>query len=202
MPITKICLLNSSFIEDRELANYISWLSPFELQRYQRFVRPLRQRQFLVGRILLRQSLSQLLNLPVNELQLSECPGNVPRLGNPELTHTGFSLSHSGSWIACAVSANGKLGLDIELLNPNRDFSALALQAFNTDESAWLEQRPASDRMRDFYQLWTTKEAQIKLNQPSAQCLHFPHPDLSITLCSAKRLEFLPQVVLSSLSAE
>ncbi|MBI3728161.1 MAG: 4'-phosphopantetheinyl transferase superfamily protein [Burkholderiales bacterium] len=197
-----IYLLSLHAVNDAGLSVFLPWLSSSEVQRYQRFIRPERQRQFLVGRILLRQALSGLLGLPATELEVIEQPGNAPRLNDPELTHAGFSLSHSGSWVACAVSANSKLGLDIELLNPDRDFSALALQAFNADENDWLAQQDASDRVRDFYQLWTTKEAQIKLNVVSAQCMQFVHPELSITLCSDKQFASTPQLLLSSLSAK
>ncbi|MBC3919843.1 4'-phosphopantetheinyl transferase superfamily protein [Undibacterium sp. CY18W] len=203
--------MDSSLIEDRELACYISWLGPTELQRYQRFVRPERQRQFLLGRILLRQSLSQLLDVPVSALQLTECPGNAPQLDFPVCPDLGFSLSHSGNWVACALSASTRLGLDIELLNPDRDFSALALHAFDAAENAWLQQQDAGNRMHDFYRLWTSREAHIKLNAKlnaelnveNAECLHFPHPELSITLCSAEQLTSSPQLLhIDLLSAE
>ncbi|MES2039443.1 MAG: 4'-phosphopantetheinyl transferase superfamily protein [Pseudomonadota bacterium] len=197
-----IYLLSLRALSDADLSGFLPWLSSSEVQRYQRFIRPERQRQFVAGRILLRQALSSLLGLPATELELIEQPGNAPRLNNPELTHAGFSLSHSGSWVACAVSATSKLGLDIELLNPDRDFSALALQAFNANENAWLAQQDADNRACDFYQLWTAKEAQIKLNVASAQCMHFPHPELSITLCSDKRFTSQPQFLPSSLSAK
>ncbi|MFZ6775329.1 4'-phosphopantetheinyl transferase family protein [Undibacterium sp. Ji83W] len=197
-----IYLLSLRALNDVDLSAFLPWLSSSEVQRYQHFIRPERQQQFLAGRILLRQALSSLLGLPASELELTEQPGSAPRLNNPELTHAGFSLSHSGPWVACAVSATSKLGLDIELLNSGRDFSALALQAFNTDENAWLAQQDAGNRVRDFYQLWTTKEAQIKLNAASAQCMHFPHPELSVTLCSDTRFASPPQFLLSSLSAK
>ncbi|WP_422975892.1 4-phosphopantetheinyl transferase [Undibacterium sp. Ji49W] len=202
--------MDSSLIEDRELACYTSWLGPTELQRYQRFVRSERQRQFLLGRILLRHSLSQLLDVPVSVLQLTERPGNAPQLDFPVCPDLGFSLSHSGNWVACALSASTRLGLDIELLNPDRDFPALALHAFDAAdavENAWLQQQDVGNRMHDFYRLWTSREARIKLNaklnMENAECLHFPHPELSITLCSAGQLTSPPQLLhIDLLSAE
>lgn len=207
MSVAKIWLVDSSLIEDRELACYTSWLGPTELQRYQRFVRQERQRQFLLGRILLRQSLSQLLDVPVSTLQLTERTGNAPQLDFPACPDLGFSLSHSGNWVACAVSASTRLGLDIELLNPDRDFSALALHAFDTAENAWLQQQDAGNHMRNFYRLWTSREARMKLNAKlnaaSPECLHFPHPELSITLCSAGQFTSPPQLLhIDLLSAE
>lgn len=197
-----IYLFSLHTLTDSDLASFLPRLSDSEVQRYRRFIRPERRQQFLAGRILLRQVLAHLLDMPTTELELIEQAGNAPRLGQPELSGVGFSLSHSGRWVACAVSASSKLGLDIEVLNPERDFFALALQAFNADENVWLAQQDAGNRMHDFYQLWTTKEAQIKLNQASAQCLHLPHPELSITLCSSKPLSSAPQLLATTLSAK
>ncbi|MCH8620662.1 4'-phosphopantetheinyl transferase superfamily protein [Undibacterium sp. TS12] len=202
MSIAKVWLVDSSSIKDRELTCYTSWLAPTELRRYRCFVRPERQRQFLIGRVLLRQRLSQLLEVPVDVLQLTERPGNAPQLDFPAFPDIGFSLSHSGNWIGCALSSNNKLGLDIELLNPDRDFSALALHAFDAEESVWINQQDADNRMHAFYQLWTKKEAQIKLNLPCAQCLQLPHHALSITLCSDRQFVSPPLLLQVGLSAE
>lgn len=197
-----IYLLSLHALTEVVLANFLPWLTESEVQRYRRFIRPERRQQFLAGRIILRRALAQLLDMPATELEVIEQAGNAPRLGQPELSDVGFSLSHSGQWVACAVSGNTKLGLDIEMLNPERDFSALALQAFNADENTWLAQQDAGNRLHDFYQLWTAKEAQIKLNQASVQCVHLPHPELSITLCSSRQLTSAPQLLQTSLSAE
>lgn len=184
-------------ISDIDLAGYFPWLSTSEVLRYERFIKKERQRQFLAGRVLLRLALGQLLDLPASTLQLTERPGNAPQLDFPACPDLGFSLSHSGNWVACAVSTSTRLGLDIELLDPDRDFSALALHAFDAAENAWLQQQDAGNRVRDFYQLWTSKEARIKLNAANAsaeQCIHFPHPELSIMLCSAGQLTPPPQL--------
>lgn len=196
----KIFLLDISLLAD--LQPYECYLSAGEEARCRQFVRFERRNQFLAGRMLLRQSLSQLLDIPFKDVQLTEQKGNAPRFdwsGNPEI---GFSLSHSGNWVACAVSTTAKLGLDIELLNADRDLPELALHAFDTEENAWLNRQDATNRVRDFYQLWTRKEAQFKLNLPPVQCVHLPHPALSITLCSDRQLASPPQLVCICLSAE
>jgi len=199
---TCIYLLDLHTLSDQDSADFLVCLGDGEMQRYKRFIRPERQRQFLAGRILLRQALSRLLGLAITEVELMEQAGKAPQLHKPDLPEVGFSLSHSGPWVACAVSVDSKLGLDIEMLNPERDFAALALQAFGADESVCLDGLDASQRMYKFYQLWTSKEAQFKLNEPVAQYMHFSHPELAITLCSASRLEPAPQLVLTSLSAK
>jgi 4'-phosphopantetheinyl transferase len=192
-------LVDGRAIGDEALAPFVAWLSPGEAQRYARFVRPLRRRQFLIGRILLRQALGKLLGVPAATVELVEQPGNAPRLAWPDSALPGFSLSHSGPWVACAVSADTKLGLDIEQIDPARDVLALAAQAFDQDEIAWLCARPDASRMRDFYQLWSTREARFKLNAPGAHCISLAHAQLSVVLCSARPLPHRPELVPASL---
>ncbi|MFZ6870876.1 4'-phosphopantetheinyl transferase family protein [Undibacterium sp. Di27W] len=195
-------MLDTSTLTDLALQSYQHYLNVDEALRYQRFVRRERQRQFLAGRVLLRRSLGQLLKVPHTSLRLIEQRNNAPLLDWPDSPDIGFSLSHSGNWVACAVSATSRLGLDIELLNPARDFSALALHVFDAEENACLNQQDQADRMHDFYRLWTSKEAHIKLNVPSAQCIQLAHTELSITLCSARQLTATPQLLQTSLSVE
>ncbi|MBI3285472.1 MAG: 4'-phosphopantetheinyl transferase superfamily protein [Burkholderiales bacterium] len=195
-----IYLLNAADPGAADLAPYLAWLSAGETERYQRFVRRERQRQFLLGRILLRQALSPLLQIPAGKLSLTEQSGRAPRLdGWPDI---GFSISHSGAWLACAVSATTGLGLDIERLNPARDFHALAQHAFDADEIAWLQARPAASLAADFYRLWSSKEARFKVGAPGAHCLQLPHPELAIALCSAQPLAQTPSLLRTSLSPE
>ena len=66
-----------------------------------------------------------------------------------------FSLSHCEGRIACALSTQGRVGLDVEALGGMRatDFH-LYLSA---DERAW-----AGRSTRRFYTVWTRKEAVVK----------------------------------------
>lgn len=190
----QVWLVDGSTVGDRALAGFMSWLTPAEAQRYGRFVRRERQRQFLIGRVLLRQALGRLLGMPGSSVRLLERAGNAPLLDLPGSASVGFSLSHSGVWIACAVSATTAVGLDIEVIDPARDLAALAAQAFDSEQNAWLAARPEASRARDFYQLWSEKEALFKLQLPSAQCIRLMHPALSVALCSAYRLERAPEL--------
>ena len=176
-------------VDDAALAACLGWLSAPESVRYHRFVRPLRQRQFLLGRALLRRTLGQLLSLPPESIALTERDGLSPLLDYPGST-IGFSLSHSGSWVACAICAQSPLGLDIEMLDAQRDLSALAQQAFDVSERNWFAAQPAGARVAAFYYLWSRREARIKLasnsgsTQPGFQFV-LPHGSVSVVLCSA-----------------
>jgi 4'-phosphopantetheinyl transferase len=192
----RLCLTDSRMVRDDTLATFHGWLGPSELQRHAQFVRRARQRQFLLGRGLLRQMLGELLGIECEAVRLLERHGQAPLLDLPEYSDVGFSLSHSGPWVACTVSSSSALGLDIEMLDASRDLAALAAQAFDADENAWFNARPESGQVRDFYALWSAKEALFKLGGPSAKCLQFEHPELSIALCSAQPLVPAPALTI------
>jgi len=195
---TLLWLLDASALGEPQLAGYLSWLSPSELERHGRFTRPARQRQFIAGRILLRRALGALLGTDGADIILTEQPGAAPRLVRPASESIGFSISHSGRWVACAASLESKLGLDIEVIDPTRDIAALAGQAFDARQIAWFNDCPEAERTGIFYALWCAQEAGIKLGQASAACFQVRHADLAIALCSAQRLEQAPRLELQA----
>ncbi len=188
MPVrASLQLVDGRSIAPAQLDEWSGWLGSGEAQRYQRFVRAERRRQFVIGRALARTMLGQLLGAAPPSLLIEDRPGQAPVLSGLD-PNTFFSISHSGHWIACAVSADTALGLDIEQLDAGRDIAALATQSFDAACCAWLAARPDASRLRDFYQLWSTQEARIKLNAEPASSLVLAHPDLAIVLCSAAPL--------------
>jgi 4'-phosphopantetheinyl transferase len=68
-----------------------------EARRYGRFKRKERQRQFLLGRMLLRFAVSNLISLPLDVLTIIERAGKQPQLvlRNERYLQPAFSISHS-----------------------------------------------------------------------------------------------------------
>jgi 4'-phosphopantetheinyl transferase len=180
---TILWLTDAASLSEATLQGYAGWLGEDERQRAERFVRPARRRQFIVGRALLRLALGRLLGEAPKSIILQERPGNAPLLVSPGDGRMGFSISHSGPWVACAASAEGRVGMDIELIDAARDVDALAAQAFDKRERAWLAARPRASYVRDFYQMWSTAEARFKLGLAPASTFEFIHPTLSVVLC-------------------
>jgi 4'-phosphopantetheinyl transferase len=164
-PSASVWLADGRLIHDDDLAFFARRLGADEADRYRRFARRERQRQFLVGRILLRFAIGRLTGLPLAAIGIAEQPGNAPRLSLPDshCLQPGFSLSHSGNWIACTVSRDTRLGIDIEIINPKRDIAGVAESAFPADEYAWLQRQPDEAQTAAFYQLWSFREALYKL---------------------------------------
>lgn len=67
-----------------------------------------------------------------------------------------FNLSHSGSLLACALTDNGMVGIDVELVRPLRD-ERMFEQILATQETL-----PPDADHHLFFQYWTRKEAVIK----------------------------------------
>jgi 4'-phosphopantetheinyl transferase len=178
-------LTDAATLSDTALAGYAGWLGEGERQRAARFVRPARRRQFIAGRALLRLALARTLGMEPDTIHLLERPAAAPQLALAGHEHIGFSISHTACWVACAVSTAGRVGVDIELIDPARDIDALAGQAFDAQERAWLASRPAASRVRDFYTLWSTAEARFKLGAEPVSTFEFQHPELSVVLCGA-----------------
>lgn len=188
MHAATVWLFDSRNLDAATVAAFEDWLGASERVRLAGFVRRERRRQFVLGRALLRCALAPLLGaLPAN-IALIERRGQAPLLDCPvpELPH--FSLSHSGPWIACAVSSGAALGLDIERRDATRDIHALAAQAFDAEQQAMLARLPPAQRMEAFYQLWSSAEARYKLGAPAAHEAVLAHASLSIVLCSAQPL--------------
>jgi len=196
--IARICFIDLDTVSDAQLSVAgLHLLNGQEIARYRRFARPLRQRQFLAGRLLLRQSVAQLLDVPVSAITLTEQAQRAPLLhvAGTDVS-PGFSLSHTGKWVACAVSSTAQLGLDIEMLNPDRNLAGLARHSFQARELAWFESQP--DPVSAFYHLWSCREARYKLTQSHTigsdeHSYALPHPAVSVVLMSDRALSAVPQ---------
>ena len=159
-----VYLLDLDALNPADLLPMQDRLGPSELIRYHGFARALRSRQFLVGRMLLRQAVALALQVPERDITLLERPDQAPLLSIAGQLHDcGFSISHSGNWVACACSATARLGLDIEMLNGARNLRALAARSFDQDDLAWFDTQ--TDQVYAFYRLWSRKEARFKLQQ-------------------------------------
>lgn len=191
-------LVDIGGVDEVAMDAFAARLGASEAARYARFARPLRRRQFLFGRMLLRHAVGALLGVPAATVGALEQPGQAPRLLLADVARAipFFSLSHSGDWVACAVSVDAPLGLDIEVMDAARDVLALAAASFDPAESDWLAGLPDAARAPAFYRLWSEAEARHKLGPCAAPvCVGLPHESLSIVLCSAAPLSAAPEVL-------
>jgi 4'-phosphopantetheinyl transferase len=191
-PAATVWLLDGLAMDAAAVSACESWLGASERQRLAGFVRVERRRQFVLGRGLLRAALAPLLGRAPADIFLIERRAHAPLLDLPQAGLPCFSLSHSGQWIACAVSARAPIGLDIERLDQTRDVMAPAAQVFDSRQQALLAGLAPAARVTQFYLWWSSREAHVKLGLPAVSEAELPHPALSIVLCSAHNLDAAP----------
>jgi 4'-phosphopantetheinyl transferase len=68
-----------------------------------------------------------------------------------------FNISHSGEYLLLAISKNGQVGVDIEIIKQDEDLSQLSPIVFSSSEQQLIHNN------LHFTQLWTKKEALLKL---------------------------------------
>lgn len=126
---------------------------PFH-QRAKRFHRWQDRCATLLGRMLLLEGLQKigLSNTDLNTIYYSDF--GKPALDGPVY----FNISHSGSMVACALTDQGEVGLDVELLRP------INLDDFRdwTDPPPWEATANPKEKLNYFYDFWTLRESVLK----------------------------------------
>ena len=174
--------------------------------------------------MLLRFAVSKLISQPLDTLALIEREGSPPQLmvHNERYQQPAFSISHSRDWVACVVSSNASLGLDIEVETPGRDIIGICQSAFHPKDHGWLLSQPETARLSAFYQLWCTKEALYKLlfslgrerifsplvgsdGTVAAEGYRWhrfslPHSSLALVICSDQPLSLIHSLQLNGLT--
>lgn len=122
--------------------------------RITRFVRSEDRARGTAGTLLIRRMVSEYLGHDDFKIERDEY--GKPFLKGAEDFY--FSLSHSGSY---AVSACGStpVGIDVEICAPH-DIAKFR-RIFREEDLKLL--RSSSDRLRDFYRIWTVREAWSKM---------------------------------------
>lgn len=136
-----------------------SLLDVTESLRAERLRIPEKARAFVVARTRLRQILGFYLNIPPIDVQFTYNDNGKPFLKEREVH---FNLSHSGPWAICVVSRELEVGTDLEFVSKELDTAKLACRSFSPAEKSWLNNTPEYRRRRNFFRLWTRKEAWLK----------------------------------------
>jgi 4'-phosphopantetheinyl transferase len=123
-------------------------------QKLNRFKRWQDQHAFLLGKLLTQQALCSV-GYPADSLYRLQ----YNEYNRPFLDHAvDFNISHAGEYVVCAITTQGRVGIDIELIKPiNLDdfYHYLSQQEWQAVVSS-----PTS--LEIFYNYWTIKESVIK----------------------------------------
>lgn len=133
-------------------------LSATERQRHAAYRRPADQRRFLVARGALRQLLGHWLDLAPAAVSIEVGSHGKPHsAGAPP-----FNLSHSGDLILLAFHHGVEVGVDVEQVKRDLDWSAIATRVFPPAQVAALEALPQEARVWGFFTAWCRLEALLK----------------------------------------
>jgi 4'-phosphopantetheinyl transferase len=143
--------------------DFFSCLSDDEVERANKLKVDDKKTQFVITRGVLRQLLSNVLDMSEKEIVFNYGEHNKPYLDcqyNNQSVE--FNVSHSGNYALIALGLKDKLGVDIEMINNKVDYQSLSQRFFSNIERKSLLKINESEQLDTFYRIWTRKEAFIK----------------------------------------
>ncbi len=127
---------------------------PTGLTRKEKVLKRRIQQQFV-----LRLLLGSTLGKPGKDIRIEKSAAGKPSIRNSALE---FNLSHSGAWLAVALTVGHPVGVDIEIQRHMRRPVELARRFFSVDEANAIEALEDPERSRLFLRQWTAREALVK----------------------------------------
>lgn len=122
------------------------------------------QAQAILSPALCRHALSAVWpTTPAAAWDLGHTPSGAPSVGGLA-KHATLSLSHTRGMLACAIGVDARVGVDIEPLARRASAARISARLFAPDEQAFvMRHAEGAARMGAFLQLWTLKEALLKV---------------------------------------
>ena len=145
----------SEKIRDDLLLTYKSWLPPQLVKKNSSFRFWEDQHRNLLGLLLLIKGLKkfgyskEVLHKLVYDNYLRPSLKNIP---------LDFNISHSGDYVACAISKTNRVGIDVEIIQ-NIDFTGFKSVMSSCE---WEIIKNSTTATHTFFEFWTIKESVIK----------------------------------------
>jgi 4'-phosphopantetheinyl transferase len=135
-----------------------------ERVRGERFLLADDRRDFAAAHVLLRHALSSCAAVAPADWQFTTNEYGKPLVVMPDQAFQGitFSLSHTKGLVACAVTRDARVGVDVERARGMSDLLDVARRCFAPAEARSLEAMSPDDRQSRFVELWTLKESYLK----------------------------------------
>jgi 4'-phosphopantetheinyl transferase len=118
--------------------------------------------EYLVAHALLRFTLSRYAGVDPSHWMFSTTARGRPEIAVPRGLRLRFNLSHTSRQVACAVTRERSIGIDVEDIARPLDHAAIAHRFFSSGEVHALRAIPSATRVQRFFELWTLKEAYLK----------------------------------------
>ena len=149
------------FTDPAELARYRTLLTDDEREKTDRFRVARDRHTCLITRALVRTTLSRYQDVPPEHWRFRTNDRGRPDVSAPT-SPIRFNLSHTDGLIACLVSRDRAVGVDVEHLARASRWVDLADRNFAPREAAALRRLTVADRPTRFLEYWTLKESYIK----------------------------------------
>ena len=148
-------------LDDAAVSTAIAVLSDEERARRARFHAQRDRDGYAMAHALLRTTLSTFGDRPPGDWRFTEGVHGKPALADAA-ARLSFNLSHARGLVACAVTIDADVGIDVEAVTRATDWRAVASRHFSAAELSEIDREdPASQAIR-FFEIWTLKEAFIK----------------------------------------
>jgi 4'-phosphopantetheinyl transferase len=158
-----VWLISVADIGESEAIAYLQILSGPERAQWQRFLAKDARLQYLATRALVRTTLSRYADVPAQTWRFETNAYGRPHISRPAASgNLRFNLSNTAGLVACAVSMDCEIGIDVENITRPVDADELAPSVFAPAELADFRQAGLEDRRDRFFSYWTLKESYVK----------------------------------------
>ncbi len=140
---------------------YVRLMTRGERERGERYRFEKDRTLHAIARALVRTTLSQYADVPPDAWRFEAGEHGRPSISAPA-ADLAFNLTHTAGFVACAVSREPEVGVDVEEVRPDRATANLSQRVFSKREYSDLGRLPASEKPGRFFDLWTLKESYIK----------------------------------------
>jgi 4'-phosphopantetheinyl transferase len=145
------------------IAAAVATLSDEERAQHGRFHFAEDARDYAAAHALLRTVLSRDGARAPRDWQFGKTPAGKPFLRDADAGGgASFSLSHTRGMVACAVTRDADVGIDVERIDRDVNADGIAMRFFAPAETAALGRVAPELRAHRFFDLWTLKEALVK----------------------------------------
>jgi 4'-phosphopantetheinyl transferase len=144
-------------LQTDELERLMRLVSDQRRAKVKQFMKPEDANRGLVAEVLIRSIICTKYGIRNDRLIFAANRYGKPFVAGIPSFH--FNLSHSGSWIVCAVDS-APVGIDVEEMKPIE--YELAKLMFSSEEYLYLTSHDEHKRISCFYDLWTMKESFAK----------------------------------------
>ncbi len=156
MIVVYLCKVNVNIVEE----NFSSFLKVVSVAKKKRILKQKEQQNacnMLIVEILAKVVIKKTFGIDIAQQEFAYTEYGKPYLLNYPNVH--FNISHSGEYVACAVS-NKPIGVDIQKIG--KYDPDVAKRVCNEKELEQIEN--SSDKASEFTKLWTQKEAVLKMH--------------------------------------